>query len=442
MSGRTLTIDTAAVFDPLLSPARDKGAWGGRGSGKSHFFAELAIDDALRMPGDAGEGMRMVCAREIQKSLKDSAKFLLESKLQKFGIGEADGFKVYADRIATPKDGLIIFQGLQDHTAESIKSFEGFHRFWAEEAQTITKRSVTLVRPTIRWESERLGLQSEMWWSWNPRYKFDAVDEMLRGPAKPTGAVIVKANWRDNPWFPKVLEQERQDCLEKTPELYDHVWEGGYATVTEGAYFARYVLKAREDGRIGRVPFDPMHTVKVFCDIGGTGAKADAFSMWPMQFIKKEIRTRDYYEARGQDVATHANWLRRKGYTPENTTIVLPHDGDTNDRVIDVSYASAFRGLGYDVEVIPNQGKGAAMNRVKSAQEHFGRVWFDEGTTQAGIDALSHYHERIDEDRNIGLGPEHDWASHGADGFGLGMICYEEPQEMADDAPLERAWVV
>ena len=162
----------------------------------------------------------MVSAREIQKSLKDSAKFLIESKLAKFGLGEADGFKIYTDRIATPGDGIIIFQGLQDHTADSIKSFEGFHRLWGEEAHTITKRSINLVRPTIRWENSRLGLQSEMWWSWNPRFPSDAVDQMLRGENTPTGAVVVRANWSDNPWFPKVLEQERQDCLKSTPDHY------------------------------------------------------------------------------------------------------------------------------------------------------------------------------------------------------------------------------
>jgi phage terminase large subunit len=131
--------------------------WGGRGSGKSHFFADLMVEDALRFPGDAGEGMRAICGREIQKSLKDSAKHLIEGKLAKHGLGEAHGFKIFTDKIETPGDGLIVFQGLQDHTTDSIKSFEGFHRFWGEEAHGISARSVNLIRPTIRWENTRLG---------------------------------------------------------------------------------------------------------------------------------------------------------------------------------------------------------------------------------------------------------------------------------------------
>lgn len=192
-------------------------------SGKSHFFAEMLVEDALRWPGDAQEGLRAICGREIQKSLKDSAKFLIESKLAKFGLGEADGFKVYMDKIETPGDGLIIFQGLQDHTTDSIKSFEGFHKFWGEEAHSIKARSMGLIRPTMRWENKRLGMASEMLWSWNPLRKSDAVDNLLRGAEKPTGAVVVEANWRDNPWFPSVLDQERRDCLRLTPDQYGHI---------------------------------------------------------------------------------------------------------------------------------------------------------------------------------------------------------------------------
>ena len=127
-----LDIRAAAVFDPLLEPSRYKGAWGGRGSGKSHFFAERLIADALRQ-----RGLLSVCIREVQKSLKDSAKRLIEAKLACFGLGEKQGFKIYREAIRTPGDGIIIFQGMQDHTAESIKSLEGFSRALVEEAQSL-----------------------------------------------------------------------------------------------------------------------------------------------------------------------------------------------------------------------------------------------------------------------------------------------------------------
>lgn len=422
-----LRIETAPVFEPLLKPARYKGAWGGRGSGKSHNFAEMAIEDALRWPGEAGEGLRFLSYREVQKSLKESAKFLLETKIRKFGLGEADGFKVYTDCIKTPGDGIIAFTGMQDHTADSVKSYEGFHRAWGEEAQSISDVSLSLLRPTIRWEDQGRGLASELWFSWNPRRKTDAVDRLLRNDLVPTDSIVVKANWSDNPWFPAILDQERRDCILNEPEKYDHIWEGGYATVLEGAYFARYIQEARAEGRIGRVAPDPLMRKRVFCDLGGTGAKADAFAMWAAQFISREIRVINHYEASGQPLATHIQWLHSQGLTPETTDIWLPHDGKTNDRIYDASFESAFRDAGYQVTIIKNQGKGAAALRVEAARRVFPMVWFNEAKCEAGIEALGWYHEKKDEVRGIGLGPEHDWSSHSADAFGLMCVAYEAP---------------
>lgn len=410
-----LEIETPRVFVPLLEPSRYKGAHGGRGSGKSHFFAELLVEDCLR-----NRGTRAVCIREVQKTLKESSKRLLEDKLQAFGLNEAHGFKVFNEVIQTPGDGLIAFQGMQDHNAESIKSLEGYSRAWVEEAQTLSARSLALLRPTIREEG------SELWFSWNPRRKTDPVDMMLRGADLPTGTSVVRANWSDNPKFPGVLEQERQDCLRVNPEQYDHVWEGGYATVLEGAYYAKYLAEARQQGRIGGVPADPLMTRRVFVDIGGTGARADAFTMWVAQFVGLQIRVLDYYESVGQPLATHLEWLRSKGYTQNRSQIWLPHDGSTHDKVYDVSYESALKAAGYEVTVVPNQGKGAAKSRIEAARRLFPAIWFNEQTTQPGLDALGWYHERKDEARNIGLGPEHDWASHGADSFGLMCIAYED----------------
>lgn len=418
----TLRIETAEVFEPLLAPARYKGAWGGRGSGKSHFFAEMGVEDALAAPGEIGEGLRMVCIREVQKDLTQSSKALIERKLQGFKLGEVQGFKIFKDVIVTPRDGIIIFKGMQDYTADSIKSLEGFHRAWWEEAQTASATSLSMLRPTLRVPG------SQLWFSWNPRRKTDAVDAMLRGMALPTGSAVVKANWRDNPKFPATLEQERQDCLRLSPEQYDHIWEGGYASVLEGAYFARSLAQARAEGRIGAVAADPLLTLRAFVDIGGTGARADAFVIWIAQFVGSEIRVLDYYEAVGQPLAAHLHWMRERKYTPARCSFWLPHDGDTNDKVFDVSYASALREADYDVTVVPNQGKGAAKQRIEAARRLFPSIRFNEATTQPGIDALGWYHEKRDEARNVGLGPEHDWASHGADAFGLMCVAYEEPR--------------
>lgn len=417
-----LRIETPRVFAPLLQPGRYKGAWGGRGSGKSHFFAETLIEACLLQ-----RGTRAVCIREVQKTLKESSKRLIEDKLEKFGLGAANGFRVMNEVIETPGGGVIAFQGMQDHNAESIKSLEGFRVAWVEEAQSLSARSLSLLRPTIRAEN------SELWFSWNPRRKSDPVDLMLRGDKIPSGAIVVKANWRDNPRFPNVLEQERLDCLNIDPDQYDHVWEGGYATVAAGAYYAKPLALARLQGRIGRVPGDPLMTLRIFCDIGGTGARADSFTMWVAQFRGKEIRILDYYEAQGQPLATHVDWLRLKGYTPDRAQIWLPHDGTTQDKVYDVSFESALTQIGYTVTTVPNQGKGAARMRIEAARRLFPAIWFHEETTEPGLAALGWYHERRDETRVVGLGPEHDWSSHAADAFGLMCVVYEEPMVKAEE---------
>ena len=166
---------------------------------------------------------------------------------------------------------------------------------------------------------------------------------------------------------------------------------------------------------------------RMFFDIGGTGAKADAVAIWVVQFVGKQIRVLDYYEAVGQPLATHVAWIRKSGYG--DGSIWLPHDGDTNDKVYDVSYQSALKGAGFEVTVVPNQGKGAANARIESSRRTFPNAWFNKETTQPGLDALGWYHEKKDDNRNIGLGPEHDWSSHGADAYGLMSIVYEQHEK-------------
>ncbi len=408
----TLQIQTAKVFEPLLQPARYKGAYGGRGSGKSHFFGEMLVEDCLREPG-----LSAVCIREVQKTLAQSSKRLIESKIQDLGVGRQ--FRIYNDKIETPGDGIIIFQGMQDHTAESIKSLEGFKRAWIEEAQTLSHRSLSLLRPTIRADG------SEIWASWNATRKSDAIDDFLRAK-KPDGSIVVKANWRDNPWFPKELEAERKLDLDLYPDRYDHTWEGGYAKAFEGAYFAKLLQQARLDGRIGRVAADPLLPIRTFHDLGGSGATADAYTIWVVQWVDQEIRILNYYEAVGQVLAFHVNWMRAQGY--QTAMVYLPHDGVNENNVTGKKYEDHWRDAGFDVQPpIKNQGRGAAMMRVEAVRRLGPKLWFNETTTEPGRDALGYYHERKDELRNVGLGPDHDWASHAADAFGLMAVAYEEP---------------
>ncbi|GAC1664501.1 MAG: PBSX family phage terminase large subunit [Candidatus Dormibacteraceae bacterium] len=413
-----LNIPTAEVFVPLLAPSRYKGARGGRGSGKSHHFAGQVVEEHQAIRGNLS-----VCIREVQQSLKQSAKRLIENKLREYNLGQADGFRVYDSVIATPGDGLIAFNGMQDHTAESIKSLEGFRNAWVEEAQTVSEHSLNLLRPTIR------APGSSLWFSWNRRRKSDAVEKLF-APDTPEGKNVVVANWNHNPWFPPELELERQRDLQHNPEQYDHIWEGDFAKVSAGAYFAKDLITAKREGRIGRVSRDPLMTVRAIWDIGGTGAKADACAIWIVQWIGKEIIVLDYYEAVGQPLSAHVRWLRSKGY--EDALCILPHDGAQHDTVHDATYEGSLKAAGFDVKVIPNQGTGAAKQRIEAARRLFPRIWFNETTTEGGREALGHYHEKLDPTRQIGLGPEHDWSSHGADAFGLGCIAYEEPRRKAD----------
>jgi phage terminase large subunit len=295
-----LRIPTAKVFEPLLGPARYKGLYGGRGSGKSHFFGELLVETC-----QAERGTSAVCIREAQKTLAQSSKRLIENKIAALGLGRQ--FRIFSDKIATPGDGVIIFRGMQDHTADSIKSLEGFRIAWVDEAQNLSARSLSLLRPTIRTAS------SELWSSWNPRRRSDAIDDFFRSK-QPEGAIIANANWRDNPWFPSVLDAERKTDLALYPDRYAHIWEGDYVRAFEGAYFAQMLNEAKAQGRIGKVAADPLLPLRAFIDIGGAGARADSFAIWICQWVGAEIRLLDYYEAVGQVLAFHVNWLRSNGY--------------------------------------------------------------------------------------------------------------------------------
>lgn len=407
-----LRIETAPIFRPLLEPARYKGAYGGRGSGKSHFFGELLVEECLSVAGTLA-----VCIREKQTTLMQSSKRLIESKIETLKVGTK--FRVYDDKIKTPGDGIIIFQGMQDHTAESIKSLEGFRIAWIDEAQSLSQRSLTLLRPTIRVED------SELWASWNPRRKSDAIDEFLRKD-KPANAITVCANWRDNPWLSKTLEDERQLDLRLYPDRYEHIWEGGYAKAFEGAYFGQGLAQAKAQGRIGRLGADPLLPLKAFFDLGGSGARADAMAIWIVQFVGREIRVLDYLEGQGQILAYYVGELRKRGY--REALCYLPHDGVNANAITGKRYEDHLREAGFEVEPpIPNQGAGAQMMRVEAVRRILPRCWFNEGPTEPGREALGYYHERKDEARNIGLGPEHDWSSNAADAFGLMAIVYEEP---------------
>jgi phage terminase large subunit len=195
-----------------------------------------------------------------------------------------------------------------------------------------------------------------------------------------------------------------------------------------GAYFASVLAQARQEGRIGKVASDPILPLRLFWDIGGSGAKADAMAIWVVQWAGQEIRVLDYLEGQGQVLGYYTNELRHRGY--QRAMCYLPHDGVNANVVTGLRFQDHLRDAEFQVEVIPNQDSGAAAMRIEAVRRIFPRVWFNEATTEAGRDALGYYHERKDEQRDVGLGPEHDWSSHCADAFGLMAIAYEEPSRL------------
>jgi phage terminase large subunit len=369
----------------------------------------------------ANEPGVVVCGREFQNSLDESSMAEVKAAVASEPWLAAN-YDVGEKYIRTLDRKIeFAFLGLR-HNLDSIKSKALIRLLWVDEAEPVSETAWMKAIPTVREDG------SEVWVTWNPERKKSATHKRFRLDP-PEQSKIVELNWRDNPWFPDRLDAVRLEDKAKRPDQYEHVWEGDYVTVVEGAYFASALSEAKIGGRISAVSPDPLMSIRAFWDIGGTGARADACSIWIAQFVGREIRVLNYYEAQGQPLATHVAWLREHGY--KDAVMILPHDGATHDKVYDVSYESALREAGFDVpEPIPNQGAGAAKMRVEAARRLFPSIWFNASTTEAGRDALGWYHEkRSDDERDIGLGPDHDWSSHAADAFGLMCVAYEMPME-------------
>src|SRR6266568_146885 len=233
-SSSTLQLLTPRVFQPLLKRARYKGAYGGRGASKSHYFAESLVEECINYPGT-----RAVCIRENQKSLEESVKRLIEDKIKTLGVGSL--FRVLATHIEAPQGGVIIFRGMQNYTAESIKSLEGYRIAWVEEAQTLSQTSLDLLRPTMFREPD-----SEIWFSWNPNQPTDPIDKFLRGGEPPPDSIVVNANYYDNPWFPEGLRRDMEYDRRRNPEKYAHVWLGEYERYSESRVFHNWRIEEFE----------------------------------------------------------------------------------------------------------------------------------------------------------------------------------------------------
>ena len=418
---KSIRVEIPPKLIPVFMGEADvRGAYGGRGSSKTRTFAKMSAIRAHKWDAEGREGI-ILCGRQFMNSLDESSleevKAAIRSEawlLDHFEIGE---------KYVRTKSGRVSFKfaGL-DRNIDSVKSKARILLCWVDEAEPVSEEAWQTLVPTLREED------SELWVTWNPKRKGSATDLRFRRSFDPR-MKVVELNWRDNPWFPDILDRVRLKDKRERPDQYEHVWEGGYAIAQAGAYYTRQISEMKEQKRLGRVARDPLMTLRAAWDIGGTGAKADACSIWIYQIVGKEIRVLDYYEAQGQPLAAHVGWLRKNGYA--DAMCFLPHDGVKHDQVYSVTYESALMQAGFKTEVVPNQGPGAAMQRIEAVRRLFPQVWMNEPTTEAGLAALGAYHARRDNARNVDLGPNHDGSSHAADAFGLICITYREPRTIA-----------
>jgi phage terminase large subunit len=285
----------------FLGPARYRGAYGGRGSAKTRSFAKMAAIVAHRA-AQAGKSGIILCVREFMNSLADSSFAEIKAAIESeewlrphFDIGET-----YIRTIC--RNVEFVFLGLS-RNLNNIKSKAQIILCWADEAEPITETAWEKLIPTVRED------ESEIWVTWNPEREDSPVEKRFRNSVAPD-VKIVEMNYRDNPWFPDVLERERLDDLEKRPQSYGHIWDGEYKTHFEGAYYTEQLLAAKD--RITVVPEDPHMIIRLFADIGGTGAKADNFVFWAAQFVGLTIRCVNHYEVQGQPIASHLNRVTRR----------------------------------------------------------------------------------------------------------------------------------
>ena len=375
----------------LFTPARYKVARGGRGSAKSWSFARALLQQGVAQP------LRILCTREIQKSIKDSVHKLLSDQIQAMGYGAH--YEVLNTEIRGTNGTLFLFSGLVDHTVESIKSFEGVDRCWCEEAQVISKRSWDILLPTIRKDG------SEIWVSYNPELESDETHQRFT-IKPPDDCISVLVNYHDNPWFPEVLEKERLQCKERNPDDYDNIWEGQCKPAVVGAIYYKQVAQAETNGQFCRVPYDPLLKVHVVFDLGWN----DAMAISLVQKIRSEIRIIAYYEDSHRTLDDYSASLKVKKLNWGR--LYLPHDGAHADYKTGKSSGEILTALGWEVAYTPNTSIEEGIRLVRLM---FPQIFFNKEKTGRLIECVKRYRRQINKLTNTPGAPLHDEFSHGAD---------------------------
>jgi phage terminase large subunit len=379
----------------LFEPARYKVAYGGRGGAKSWGFARALLIQGWQKP------LRVLCAREFQNSIKDSVHKLLADQVKQMGMEST--YDIQDKSIKNRNNGTeFYFIGLR-HNSENVRSYEGVDRVWVEEAKNVSKASWETLIPTIRKED------SEIWVSFNPELETDETyKRFVVNP--PPNAIVRKVNYRDNPWFPKVLLQELETLKERDPDSYMNVWEGSCRITLHGAIYAQELRAATLEKRITKVPYDESQPVHTFWDLGWS----DCTSIWFAQKVGFEYRLIDYYQNRLQKLSHYLKMLQDRGYIYGKH--YLPHDAASESLASDSIEKTIAGVYGKSATVVVPRVTDK-INGLKATREIFARCYFDEVKCADGLQALRHYRYDVDEHGQFSKDPLHDENSHGADAF-------------------------
>jgi phage terminase large subunit len=407
---------------------RIRGAFGGRGSAKTRSFAKMAAVRGV-IASQAGREGIILCCREFMNSLDDSS--LMEVKA---AIESDEWLKSHYDvgeKYIRTRDRRVSFKfaGLR-HNINSIKSKAKILLCWIDEADPVSDQAWEKLIPSVREDD------SEIWVTWNPENPRSRTEARFRN-SPDDDVAVVELNWRDNPWFPSVLERERRVCERDNPEEYEHIWDGAHRTSFKGSYYAKGLLAAKRTDRIAPLSAEPNLRVYAHWDIGGPNKKADAMTVVVNQWVQNRIHVLDYIEGQGQMLAYYLTELRNRGWDEHlKPFMVLPHDaGQTHaDNPTGMDFEAQLKKAGYQTKKV-HSPSGAVLQRIKTTQQLFTKIWFNKSPYGGELDrtlalrqALAWYHEkRSDDEREIGLGPDHDWSSHAADAFGMMCIDYKEP---------------
>lgn len=401
------TLQFPEKLSPLFEPRRYKVVYGGRGSAKSHSFATALLVLGAKQP------MRILCAREIQKSVRDSVHRLLSDKIKSLGLEHF--YQILDTEIRGSNGTLILFSGLSSVTVDSIKSFEGVDIVWVEEAQSVSKRSWDILTPTIRKDG------SEIWMTLNPQLD---TDETYKRFIEPNDPNIWKCemNWRDNPWWTDVLEQERLTTMRNDGENYEHIWEGKTKSALIGAIYAKEVEQARAENRFTNVPHDPALLTHTAWDLG----VGDATAIWFYQKVGREIRVIDYYEASGEGLPHYAALIQSKGYLYGEHW--APHDIAVREFSSGRSRIETAASLGIAFNTAPSV---SLEDGIHATRMILPRCYIDMVKCAQGIECLKRYRwERNEKMEMFKSRPVHDQWSHGADAFRyLSLTIHDEVEK-------------